>query len=518
MKTAQMHEKYILGSSLLMKQFRTKLMETCTSRVPILIEGEMGTGKSLTARVWSRNCLPDLPKTILTIHGEHLYEFSHTHDLYSLFESLSDTGSLPMDRRTENLIASQLITIESPRPETNLIDNLIIVLDDIDRFPINVQQICLLLIQSPQTMCRRIISTITPSPLSGNLLPEFYYSLKGLTLEIPPLRHRKEDIGELTIHFLMESALRMEHIDIDHKVKIAFRDYYWPGNVSELRHELMCAAQKSLNRDRVVRKNHLSSAFHQQNYFFQEKPFDSENLMVSQDKLPILNHLIHIGISWSHILNELKDPVTEILGWIDLTLMGEVLSKDELLAIQRKILLCRNILHDAVNFSDDPIESMEPCTLLDVLLRALRYLKISQIPDIFDMVSFLQRDDLLKLRGSFSSLKFVFVNLIQGTFMAAQEQHRHCKMIVSYRLKSGYHIIEIRDVGAIVKSEMSTDKSPKPKHRSLSTFGAQLGLATSQRIIEYLGGVILKDQTDPKSSAFIVKLPKQIRTLKVSSG
>ncbi len=67
----------------------------------------------------------------------------------------------------------------------------------------------------------------------GNFRPDFYYRMSALTLHIPPLRERKEDIPLLVDHFIMnDPAFRSrkfgkEAIDV-------FLRYSWPGNVREL--------------------------------------------------------------------------------------------------------------------------------------------------------------------------------------------------------------------------------------------------------------------------------------------
>ena len=71
----------------------------------------------------------------------------------------------------------------------------------------------------------------------GRFRADLYYRLKEVTLNIPPLRDRAQDIAELAHHFLVQFA-RKAHRDIDEiapEVMAALQHYAWPGNVRELR-------------------------------------------------------------------------------------------------------------------------------------------------------------------------------------------------------------------------------------------------------------------------------------------
>jgi transcriptional regulator with PAS, ATPase and Fis domain len=70
----------------------------------------------------------------------------------------------------------------------------------------------------------------------GSLRRDLYYRLNVLTLELPPLRERREDIPLLARHFLETSstAMRKGGLTFDAEVINALQGYDWPGNVREL--------------------------------------------------------------------------------------------------------------------------------------------------------------------------------------------------------------------------------------------------------------------------------------------
>jgi DNA-binding NtrC family response regulator len=72
--------------------------------------------------------------------------------------------------------------------------------------------------------------------VEGRFREDLYYRLNVISITLPPLRERPEDIFELALHFLNHSAARtgkrMTHIDDE--VLAALENYSWPGNIREL--------------------------------------------------------------------------------------------------------------------------------------------------------------------------------------------------------------------------------------------------------------------------------------------
>jgi transcriptional regulator of acetoin/glycerol metabolism len=78
----------------------------------------------------------------------------------------------------------------------------------------------------------------------GGLRVDLYYRLAVLTIELPPLRERREDIPILAQHFLDQAAtaLRRQGLTIDRAVMTALTAHDWPGNVRELQNVISRAA------------------------------------------------------------------------------------------------------------------------------------------------------------------------------------------------------------------------------------------------------------------------------------
>ncbi|QHB29615.1 sigma-54-dependent Fis family transcriptional regulator [Pseudomonas monteilii] len=215
-----------------MEHLRELIANVADTSANVLIEGETGTGKELVAR-----CLHDFsrrqsqPFVALNCGGlpENLFEseiFGH--------EANAFTGA---GKR-------RIGKIEHANGGT-------LFLDEVESMPINLQ-IKLLRVLQERTLerlgsnqsipvdCRVIAATkadLDSMGQSGQFRSDLYYRLNVVTLELPPLRERREDILQLFEHFLQQSALRFdrETPTLDSQTLSRLMAHDWPGNVRELR-------------------------------------------------------------------------------------------------------------------------------------------------------------------------------------------------------------------------------------------------------------------------------------------
>ncbi len=215
-----------------MEHLRELIANVADTSANVLIEGETGTGKELVAR-----CLHDFsrrqgqPFVALNCGGlpENLFEseiFGH--------EANAFTGA---GKR-------RIGKIEHANGGT-------LFLDEVESMPINLQ-IKLLRVLQERTLerlgsnqsipvdCRVIAATksdLDAMGQSGQFRSDLYYRLNVVTLELPPLRERREDILQLFEHFLQQSALRFDRETpaLDSQTLSRLMAHDWPGNVRELR-------------------------------------------------------------------------------------------------------------------------------------------------------------------------------------------------------------------------------------------------------------------------------------------
>ncbi len=225
----------LYGTSAEIMALKKKTFVIAASSVPVLIEGENGTGKEIIARnlhnIGPRkekplvivNCM-EMPATML--QGEL---FGHVRGAF--------TGAM-YDRRG---------LVEGAAGGT-------FFLDEIGELPLTLQAALLRVIQEKEIRRigeseRRLVDTrfvfatnrdLAGLVAEGSFRQDLYYRIRGVRLSIPPLRERRSDIMILAHRFLVSAARRegmpapgISNAGIRHLVA-----HDWPGNVRELKNEM----------------------------------------------------------------------------------------------------------------------------------------------------------------------------------------------------------------------------------------------------------------------------------------
>ena len=206
--------------------------------VNVLILGESGTGKELVARaIYHHSKRADRP--FLAINCAALPEALIESELFG-HERGAFTGA---DRQ-------RIGKFEQCQDGT-------IFLDEIGDMPLAAQAKMLRLLQdqtfervggseSIRTRVRVIAATnqdLDRRIASGQFRADLFYRLQGVTISLPPLRDRPDDIAELAHHFLFlyNRELGLNVQGFDPEALGCLRAYRWPGNVRELQAVLKAA-------------------------------------------------------------------------------------------------------------------------------------------------------------------------------------------------------------------------------------------------------------------------------------
>jgi len=221
----------IIGVSDAIKSVKEKIKRLSDKNVTVLIRGESGTGKELVARnihCNSRrkeenfvhvNCAA-LPSELLEseLFGYRRGAFTGaTYNKLGRFEK-ANRGTFFLDEigaLSHSLQAKILQILEDKKMSR---------LGGVNDIPVDVRIIA------------ATNSNLEEKILKGDFRTDLYYRLNVISIEVPPLRERKEDIPALTQHFMNKfcDGLRKDCIQIDDSVKEHFQKYDWPGNVREL--------------------------------------------------------------------------------------------------------------------------------------------------------------------------------------------------------------------------------------------------------------------------------------------
>ena len=94
---------------------------------------------------------------------------------------------------------------------------------------------------------------------AGEFREDLYYRLNGLTLQLPPLRHRK-DIIELAKALDARETSGSRPVDISEEVLQLFVHHPWPGNVRQM-HSVIRTAIAMVDEGEMIERRHLPEDF-----------------------------------------------------------------------------------------------------------------------------------------------------------------------------------------------------------------------------------------------------------------
>lgn len=242
----------IIGESELMKRVIDNAKKATRTTSSVLIAGETGTGKELFAQsihtgsarsskpFISQNCAA-LPESLIEsiLFGTTKGAFTGAVDHPGLFEQ-ADGGTLMLDEIHTLPLPLQAKLLRAIQEKT------IRRIGDTKDRPIDV----------------RIIATINKDPLEAieknELREDLYYRLSVVSILIPPLRQRKEEIPLLVKHFIKKynQRFQLNVPGISDEVMDLFLQYDWPGNVRELEH-IIEGSMNLINDDEEIDFSHL---------------------------------------------------------------------------------------------------------------------------------------------------------------------------------------------------------------------------------------------------------------------
>ncbi|MBN9675306.1 sigma 54-interacting transcriptional regulator [Salipiger bermudensis] len=218
----------LLGKSEVMVAVRAMLAKLAPLPTPVLFTGASGTGKELAARhlhqLSDRADKPFVAVNCAAISTERMVQ-----ELFGSIEGgerltpglllLADGGTLFLDEVAQ-------------MPET-LQAALLRVLEDQRIRPVGAER------ELPLNL-RFLFATnadLQALVAQGKFRADLYHRINVLTVEMPPLRDRSDDILELAALFTSQfsQSLGMPGLELDEQTLLKLRRYDWPGNVRELR-------------------------------------------------------------------------------------------------------------------------------------------------------------------------------------------------------------------------------------------------------------------------------------------
>lgn len=221
----------IIGSSKPMKELYEKIAKIADSRSTVLIRGETGVGKELVARS-IHHISPRRDKPFIKVNCAALSSGILESELFG-HERGSFTGAYERKiGRFELANAGSLLLDEVSEIHIDLQPKLLRALQEREIERVGGNETISVDVRIIATSNRNLEEAIENNSFRRDL----FYRLNVISLYVPPLRERKEDIPELVNYFLKrfskENGRNIENIT--EKAMTKFMEYDWPGNIREL--------------------------------------------------------------------------------------------------------------------------------------------------------------------------------------------------------------------------------------------------------------------------------------------
>ncbi len=228
-------DELILGKSEKIKEVLSLVARVAKSNSTVLILGDSGTGKELVARAIHRLSTRG-QKPFVALNSAALPETLLESELFG-FEKGAFTGA-----------------VKSKPGKLELASGGTFFLDEIGDLPLSLQAKLLRVLETQEIERLGGNGTVkidvrflaaTHQNLEENVKTkafreDLYYRLNVVSIKIPPLRERREDIAILTEHFIRKYSLQMGKppLTLTREAFEALLNYGWPGNVRELENAL----------------------------------------------------------------------------------------------------------------------------------------------------------------------------------------------------------------------------------------------------------------------------------------
>lgn len=226
----------LVGASPAAAEIRRQIEAFAASDLPVLVEGEAGTGKGLVARLIHR-AGPRAGRPFVEVRAGRLRDEQFERELFGWtpagvaggaaahregLAGVADGGTLFLDEVSEL----------SPAAQAKLL-----------RF-LDARSILPLGGGSPRPLDIRVIASsrrdLRAESRSGRFRADLYFRLRGLLIRLPALRERREDVGPLVESFLARFAARQDRPvpEIAPEAMELLLGHAWEGNVRELAGEI----------------------------------------------------------------------------------------------------------------------------------------------------------------------------------------------------------------------------------------------------------------------------------------
>ena len=474
----------IIGESGSMRRLLSKLMMVSPTNSTVLIQGEQGTGKNLVAK--------------------NIYEHS--------LRKLKPFIKVSCSDASEKIFESELFGHSGEDSENNLLrtpgqfemaNGGVIFFDDIDDIPFNTQAKILRVLQNGEfervgdgktiKVDVRFIAAssknLTKLVTQGRFNEDLYYRINVFSLQIPPLRERKEDIPFLVDDFLQKSPKKARISSAALQLLMVYR---WPGNVNELRETVERSA--AICQDEIIEVRDLPQSIRT------DPSQRTEAILQHAQRMESIG-TIASGIS--HNFRNILSGITVNNQLIQIKYADDQKLQKISAAINKFVRRGSDLVDELMQFSrKQPETKLDTLNLYEVLKATYNLIVESFQKNIH---IYMDVPESILITGTRSGLSQVFMNLCTNARDAMPDGG---ELRIEAKQNKGKIEISIADTGMGMDSE-TLEKCFDPFFTTKDTGkGTGLGLSTIYGIVKNYGGDIKVTSEMNKGTTFLVSLPQ----------
>jgi DNA-binding NtrC family response regulator len=235
----------IIGNSPALRKVIDTVKRVAPTKASVLIQGESGVGKELVAQA-IHHLSPRKDKQMIEVNCTAFPETLLESELFGHEKGAFTGASARRVGRFEQANGSTLFLDEIGEISQNIQVKLLRVIQERKFERIGGNETLDVDIRLVAATNRNLLAEIE----KGTFREDLYYRLNVVTITVPPLRERKEDLPLLITSFLKKFAAENDKMvdGIDEKVRSRLYNYDWPGNIRELQNCIESAVVMSKGR------------------------------------------------------------------------------------------------------------------------------------------------------------------------------------------------------------------------------------------------------------------------------
>jgi two-component system, NtrC family, response regulator AtoC len=223
--------EFIFGSTPAMALMRAQIAKLASANIPVLLTGESGTGKGVMAAA-IHACSPAANRSLIQINCAALPANLVESELFGYERGAYTGASAPKRGRVDLADSGTLFLDEIAELDPVLQAKLLHLLQDGHFTRLGGET-------DTEVNVRFIFATsrdLRQEILTGNFREDLFYRMDGVTLEMPPLRERVEDIAGMAEYFVARYNQKYNcRAELFSEATIEkLQAYHWPGNIRQL--------------------------------------------------------------------------------------------------------------------------------------------------------------------------------------------------------------------------------------------------------------------------------------------